>query len=282
MNTKFKPLLIELNEQLSFLDAENEDVIVKCEKAIQIIIKSIEKLKKLFIKSNTKSQDFEIHFFKNIKPQFTSKLIYYNMILNIEIQTPHGGERITKKYLNKELKKLKCYFDNNIDFYNYHRIGSAFLDYKYFVRGNYDVKLRLDSLYFEADQSFSTWYDFKVAEILAYDLIQIYLETKLQKLNKHREPDKSQHEPKGKLVWTAKKVALIELLFALHSEGVFNNGAADLKDIAAYFEQIFEVDLGQYRRAFLEIKARKSERTKFLLTLSEKLIHRMDSSDDLI
>ena len=84
------------------------------------------------------------------------------------------------------------------------------------------------------------------------------------------------------MTWTSPKVALIELMYALHTEGVFNNGAADLKDIAEYFEHVFEIDLGQYRRAFLEIRARKSDNTKFLTTLNDVLLKRMENSDEVI
>jgi hypothetical protein len=94
--------------------------------------------------------------------------------------------------------------------------------------------------------------------------------------------EKSQRKPNVKMMWTAPKVSLIELLYALHSEGVFNNGAADLKDIAEYLEYIFEIDLGQYRRTFHEIRARKLDRTKFIITLNETLLKRMDNSDELL
>mgnify|MGYP000703370779 CR=1 FL=1 len=94
--------------------------------------------------------------------------------------------------------------------------------------------------------------------------------------------EKSQRKPNVKLTWTGSKVALIELIYALHTEGVFNNGAADLKDIAEYFEHTFEIDLGQYRRVFLEIRARKNDRTKFLTTLNDSLQKRMENSDDII
>jgi hypothetical protein len=40
--------------------------------------------------------------------------------------------------------------------------------------------------------------------------------------------------------------------------------------------------LGQYRRAFLEIRARKSEKTKFLTSLNHQLLKRMDNLDELI
>ena len=282
MNPKINLLLTNLNEQLNFTDLEIDDPILRSENAINIIITSIEKLKVNFEKEKIKSQEQEINFFKNIKPRFTSKLIYYNAIYKIETKKPHGGERIIKKYLNNELDKLKRYFDNNLDFYRYYRTGSNYLDIKYFTRGKFDIKMALDSFYFEADHTFSTSHDFKVAKILAHDLIQVYLEDKLLIMENRDPKEKSQVNPKVKQNWTGSKVALIELLYALHTEGVFNNGASDLKDVAEYFENIFNIDLGQYHRAFLEIRMRKSDQTKFLNALKEKLVKRMENTDDML
>lgn len=282
MNSKINLLLTNLNEQINFIDLEIDNPINKCEKAIEIILISITNLKKAIQKNNFKSVSEEIDFFKNIKPRFTSKLIYYNAIFKIETKKPHGGERILKKYLNNELYKLKRYFDNNLDFYKYYRTGSNYLDHKYFTRGKFDIKLALDSFYFEVDHSFSTSHDFKVAKIMAHDLIQVYLEDKLLMMENREPKEKSQGNPKVKQTWTGSKVALIELLYALHTEGVFNNGASDLKDVAEYFENIFNIDLGQYHRAFLEIRMRKSDQTKFLNALKEKLVKRMENTDDLL
>jgi hypothetical protein len=173
LNIKINKLFSDLNEQLNFTDLEIDDPIQRSESAINIIVNSIEKLKYNFEKEKVKSVEYEIDFFKNIKPKFTSKLIYYNAIFKIETKKPHGGERIIKKYLNNELDKLKRYFDNNLDFYKYYRTGSNYLDHKYFTRGKFDVKLALDSFYFEVDHTFSTSHDFKVAKIMAHDLIQV-------------------------------------------------------------------------------------------------------------
>lgn len=281
MNSKSILLLAKLNEQLNFTDIEIDDPMQRSESAINIIINAIEKLKIIFEKEKSKSQEQEIDFFKNVKPKFTSKLIYYNTIYKIESKMPHGGERVVKKYLNNELEKLKRYFDSNLDFYRYYRTGSNYLDNKYFTRGKFDVKLALDSFYFEADHTFSTSHDFKVAKIMAHDLIQVYLEDKLLVLDKKDPKEKAQANPKTKQTWTGSKVALIELLYALHTEGVFNNGTSDLKDIAEYFENVFNIDLGQYHRAFLEIRMRKSDQTKFLNALKEKLTKRMENTDEL-
>jgi len=66
-------------------------------------------LRVLIQKSNFKSEEEEIQFFKEIKPQFTSKIIYYNTIFNIEMKKPNGGTRVLKKYYNNELVKLKAF-----------------------------------------------------------------------------------------------------------------------------------------------------------------------------
>lgn len=124
---------------------------------------------------------------------------------------------------------------------------------------------------------FSTSYDFKVARILANDLIQLYLENQIIMIENKDSCEKSQRKPNIKMTWTSSKVPLIELIHASHTEGVFNNGAADLKDIAECFEHIFEIDLGQYRRAFLGIRARKTYKAKFISTLNNALLKRMES-----
>ena len=280
MSSKINSLLTNLNDQLSFINLEIDNESTRCERAIEVILKTIKALKIVVKKTKFKTDAEEIKFFKEIKPQFTSKLIYYNTIFKIEMKKPNGGNRIVKKYYNNELVKLKAFFDNELEFYRYYRSRSTYLDHKYFLRSRFDIKMSLDSYYFEADTSFSTSHDYKVAKILANDLIQLYLENNLVLIGNKDNGEKSQRKPNLKMIWTSPKVALIELVYALHTEGVFNNGAADLKDIAEYFEHIFEIDLGQYRRTFLEIRTRKADRAKFLTTLNKGLLKRMEDTDE--
>ncbi|MFC4686796.1 RteC domain-containing protein [Epilithonimonas pallida] len=165
-------------------------------------------------------------------------------------------------------------------FYKYYRTKSTYLDYKYFVRGSFDIKQSLDNFYYEADPNFTTSHDFKIAKILVHDLLQLYLEDRLLTLDRKNHKLNTQRNPNAKLVWTGSKIALTELLYALQTEGVFNNGSADLKIIADFFEENLDIDLGQYRRSFLEIRARKENRTKFLDTLKNNLLKRMDDTDE--
>ena len=45
----------------------------------------------------------------------------------MKLKKPFGSPRILKKYYNKELDKLKLYFDNNLDFYK-HALKTRMLD----------------------------------------------------------------------------------------------------------------------------------------------------------
>lgn len=69
-------LLIELENQLEENQTIEDDPIKKFEVAIEYVVISLEKLKAFFKNYNLNNKQDEIYFFKEIKPQFTSKLIY--------------------------------------------------------------------------------------------------------------------------------------------------------------------------------------------------------------
>ncbi|STC93778.1 RteC protein [Chryseobacterium carnipullorum] len=71
------------------------------------------------------------------------------------------------------------------------------------------------------------------------------------------------------LNWTASKTALIELIYALHSQAVFEGGNIDLKVIAKTFGQTFNIDLGDFYHTYIELKAAKSTVQNSLITLKK-------------
>ena len=152
----------------------------------------------------------EIDFFRNIKPQFAAKLIYYNDIYNIETNKPFSSKKAIRKFYNAELTKLETYFTENLDFYKYYRTGNRNLDNKYFIRGKHDLRHTLDSFYFQADHRFSTSHDYKVARIQANDTIKIYLETEISKLENKEDPNTVLLPNRKTQKWTGSKVGLIE------------------------------------------------------------------------
>ena len=275
MDKFYNETLSKLETSINELEIDVDCFILRIEAVIDIILKSLSEIKGYVLKRGFKNIDEEIHFFKYQKPAVVSKLIYYNAIYKIETKKPYGTRPIGK-YLSKELKKLKRFFDNNLEFYKYYRNNNSFLDEKLFVRGKHDIKLCLDTYYFQSDQSFSTSHDYKVAKIMANDLIQVYIEDQLYK-NMEQE-DRLTDLPK--LNWTGSKASLIELIYSLHYQAVFDNGSNDIRVVAQYFESTFDIDLGNFYQTYLELRTRKMNRTKFLDALREELIRRMDEQDE--
>ncbi|WP_448669802.1 RteC domain-containing protein [Chryseobacterium koreense] len=273
MNKFYSETLHKLETSINELEIEADDCsIERIEAIIQLIIQTLSDLKQFVLKRGFKNTDEEIHFFKHQKPVIVAKLIYYNSIYKIETKKPNGAKPI-RKYLNEELNKLKRFFDNNLEFYKYYRTNNSFIDDKLFIRGKYDIKLSLDTVYFETDHRFSTVADYKAAKILANDLIQVYIEDQLNN-NNQKKPYNS-----FSLNWEESKTALTELIYALHSQGTFGN--ADIITIAKTFESTFNISLGDFYHTFMELKARKINRTKFLDSLRDALIKKMDEEDEM-
>ena len=269
MDKFYNETLYKLEAEIKDFEIENGCLIKRAESVIHIIIQCLSKIKAYVLKNGFKNIDEEIYFFKTQKPTIVSKLIYYNAIYKIETKKPND-RKANRQYLNEELVKLKRFFENNLEFYRYYRTNNSFIDEKLFVRGKHDIKLSLDTFYFETDHRFSTSHDYKVAKIIANDLIQVYIENQLNNTNQKN----SNGSP---LNWTANKTALIELIYALHARGVF--GSTDLKVIAKTFESTFNIVLGDFYHTFMELKFRKKNRTKFLDSLKESVIRKMDEQD---
>lgn len=270
-NEKISELEIAIDE----VEIETDCSLARLETVIHIVLKCLSELKEYVLKRGFKNTNEEIRFFKYQKPVIVAKLIYYNAIYKIETKKPYGTKPI-RKYLNKELKKLKRFFDNNLDFYKYYRSNNSFLDDKYFLRGKLDIQLCVDTGHFQSDMTFSTSHDYKVAKIIANDLIQVYIEDQLYRNTEHEKLDKDL----PRLNWTGSKASLIELIYALHYQRVFDNGNNDIREIARYFESAFGIDLGNFYQTYLELRNRKMNRTKFLDALREELIRRMDEQDE--
>ena len=273
MENLYNEVLYKLNDELNDYDHGEDYPIQSCETIIIIILKALSDLKTIVLNRGFKNIDEEIYFFKYQKPVIVAKLIYYNAVFKLETKKPTETKAI-KKVLNKELAKLKGFFNSNLEFYKYYRTNNSFIDDKLFLRGKHDLKLSLDTVYFESDHRFSTSHDFKVAKIIANDQIQIYIEKQLYNLkNGNKIENKS-------LNWTGSKTALTELVYALYSQGVFDNGNADIKGIAKTLERVFNIDLGDFYHTFMELSSRKINRTKFIDSLRDSLLKKMDEKEE--
>jgi len=273
--------LDEIEKQIKQIERDEKNEIAKSTRILKFLESKLAELKKFIVKYDFKSEEEEILFFKEIKPKIVSKLIYYMSVHKIEINRPKGSCSTIETYLLKELDLLKHFFDCNIEMYHYFRTGGTNFDKIYFLRNrDADIPLNIACFFFERDVRFSTVYDYKIAQIMANDLLELYIKSQLVKLKEISETGQEVHTMlKTRETWTASKTDLVELIYALDAAKCINHGNINLKALASYFENIFNVCIGDKYRIYLEIRERKGSHTQFLDRLKDKLTERIDEAN---
>jgi len=79
----------------------------------------------------------------------------------------------------------------------------------------------------------------------------------------------------NQIQWTDNKTALVEFIYALNATGSINNWRSEIRELAAFFEQAFNIRLTDIYRTCLEIKIRSTP-TKFIDNLKAALLSKMD------
>jgi len=279
MPMDFEILLKELHSNLKEIKNQNPDIILQANLAIMECRNTLSLMSRMVSTSCFINEKDEINFFKRIKAQPLSQLIYFSEIRSIEIQFPKANVTDQKKYLEYKIRKANKFFNYNIEFIQYVKNNNIHYDALYFTRKNYNTLNITDTKNYYRAPEFSTSHDILIAKVKGFNLIISYLRNRLHNLLNPNAPIQDIHK-KSRLKWTSSKVALTELIYALHSSGAINSGAVDLRELATVAERIFNVELGDYYRTYLEIKMRKSGRTKFIDQLKNSLEDRIEKSDE--
>lgn len=188
-----------------------------------------------------------------------------------ESQLSKTSEKMQQKLIEKNRNKRHQFLVNHLDFVNYIEQGQTHLDICYFTR-NQSIQIMMmhtDDYFYDLD--FNTSHDLLLAKINAYKRFINCLENRS---NYYSKP--SSH---SKLKWTSSKVALTELIYALHHGRVINNGKLEIKEIAIELQKLFNFELGDFYKTYSEIRSRKNSRTKFLDELSYSLINEIEKND---
>ncbi|WP_281867689.1 RteC domain-containing protein [Flavobacterium sp. GSB-24] len=230
------------------------------------------------VQEGFKNEAEEIEFFRSIKPLILGKLIYYNKVFRIETICPVKDGQMYQKFFMNQLQQLKGQFKKCIfgsHFYRYYRSGRSDRDGEYFLRGKINYGDGLNSYVFEIDHRFSTYYDYKMAQIIANELIYNYLLTKIKPEGSSSSLLQSPDSTKD-IFWTDSKNALIELIYALHASGVISHGTIGIRKITLVFQILFRISLGDVHHSFHRMKDRAGARTSFLDHLKSSLEQYMD------
>jgi len=158
------------------------------------------------------------------------------------------------------------------------RHNSTYLDEKYFIRGQYDIELYMDTFIYDSDPHFCTSHDYKVSKIYANDLLIIFLKTQISNLDRKENSNGIKlHSPnKSSLTWSLSKTDCVELIYGLYQIKAINKGNVDLRDVAEHFEKHFNIQIGDLRKMLLQIKERKTNPTKFIDSLKAAVLEKLE------
>lgn len=259
--------------RLQDAEYQEHDLLTRLEICIKACEESLLELRQWVTDNSFPDQASEIYFFKRVKPVIMARYIYYYKIYRLHIGYFHGNGWLRKERLHLVIREIGCFLADNKAFCEYYRTGNVHNDELYFLRGRYDWKICPDTNHF--DMVFSTSADGKLAELLAQELFLKYVE---QLLNPpaDEEKDDAATPASSSLQCTATITEIVELGYALHASGFFNNGKATIKEIMNFLEEVLKVDLGKYYDTFLQIRERKKNVTKFLDRLKAALLQAID------
>ena len=279
MKEEIEKILEQVEVDISEIDLYGYDI-------IETSLSMVHRLQAVLNDLRTKIQSYvfstkedEILFFKTQKPEILGRLLFFYKIYRLETKCPNGSNDVIRSYINRELDNLTYFFNRNLDFYQYYRSHSTIYDEYYFIRGKADLRLCTDSAQFDKDPNFSTGYDYKVAKIISNEMLRIYLNKRIVKLETDNQiEDNLQKCLKYPFRFTGKKVFLIELGYSLASSGDFNNGNVEIKEMMNFLSTVCQIDLGDYYAAYIAMKERKN-RTAYLHHLIDCLTKRMGEDD---
>ncbi|AEV98749.1 hypothetical protein A4D02_09380 [Niastella koreensis] len=277
----FDALIQSWKLRLQDAEAHETKLPARMETCIRVCEESLLELRQWVMEHSFPCRECEIYFFKQVKPVIKARYIYYQKIHRLHTGYFNGSGLLEKERLEKELRELAQYFTDNDQFFSYYRNGYTHHDELFFVRGQYDWKICPEVNHF--DDLFSTSFDGKLAELMAYELLMKYVDGMLNPSCKLTEPatvTPSRSVAVSRLQCTASVTDIVELGYALHAKGFFNDGKASIRDVMTFLSTMLQKDLHYYSRLFFQIQERKSNVTKYLDELKAGLTRYIDQLDE--
>ncbi|SFS83982.1 RteC protein [Zhouia amylolytica] len=281
MGGKFNSIINGFMEKLNDIGTDKRINLKKANEGIHLCNNALFLLKGMVEKQGFNSVDEEIYFFKQVKSEPLGYLVYFTEVRSCQLRLPKLGFHHQLSFLKKRIRRINKFFNRNWDFVHYMEQELTYLDHQYFTRENQIFPLYALPEACYLDPTFFTSHDMLWARIKGMNSYARYIKNLIQQIEDLHKNNGVSTAFDKKLQWTASKTALTELIYALHSGQVINDGQEDLKNIANTFEMLFDVKLDNIYKTYSEIKARKGSRARFLEELQFRLNHRMDQDDQL-
>ena len=270
MKEFFFALLSEVESSLDVLNSGNVNVLELAEKATVVLYQAIAKLKE-FVRDYEFKDGEEILFFKEMKPQLCSKLLFYKSLWRIESFRPRGHKEVVKQYLLKEIDGIYAFHEKHKFIYQYYVTGATHFDEVFFVRGKCPLQMcEVDS----SDDFFTTLCDMKFAELQANESLLNYLQNEINLLDNLKTLPLSFN-----LKWVFPKRALVQLIYALYAKHCFGEKTT-IKEITDWLEATLDIDLKDVYHTYKDFKERTLNPVNFLEELQEALLKKIEADEN--
>lgn len=233
-----------------------------------------------FIKTvEFKNEKEEIHFFKYVKPKFLSRSYYYSVLTYTYSHMPAGDRKTKINFIKKVIKKNNSFISENQRFFSYYKLKQHSEDHIYFLKSAKYLPLYPD-FSFEASNNFNNINSTILSKLIAYEEVNDCLSSIIDSLLSPYKPLEHQIHLEEKsaypIKWCGSKAELTELLYAVHSNGNF--GEVAINKVMETFEDVLQVNMGNYYRNFLDLSMRKKSRTPYLDNITKSLEKKFDDS----
>lgn len=273
--SQWEELYQSFTEKMNTIKESGNGVIDISQKVMELCLNFLATLKKLVVEHGFSTPEEEINFFKRQKPRFHSQLIFYSKVFNIELKKPIGAKNVIDEYYQKHLLKIRLFFENHIETYQYYRSNSTMLDEQYFLRQHAPAHNVYHHRFPDIDPIFTTDKDYMFSQIIASELLSHFLQDAIAKLHQEA-PKPGSTEDERVLLWTDSKVGFVEFVYAAKAKGCFNNGTATLTFLFDKLGKAFGVGNINSSRIFQEIIGRQKGFTVWTDQLKESLLRFID------
>lgn len=268
---RYSHVIFELENDLKQIAAVSGHPLNTANLSIRRCRAALVELKQMVLARGFPDKPSEIRFFKEIKPQVCSKLIYYQAVFGMESIRPGLDHESLKKYFQRQQKRILKYMKKNSGNVQYYRCGHRYLDEKYFLRYNEEIPLEVKDSLSLLDGDFFTWHDQTFSNIMANELLIEYIKNEMEKPG-HPARD---NFPKPHLSWTGNKIDLYEMIYSIYFAGSVNNGKVTIKNLVQAFEWLFDTELQRGIYKTQDELVKRADPVKYLSQLVDTLRRRI-------
>ncbi len=266
----------ELLSKLQELD-DHYDPLNLTDPRLKIITETVDQIKEKLKSHVFANTEDEVYYFKFVLAPTLALHTYYADKIEWDRIIRLGSPECRYRFHERVYTQAENFRKMHGTFLNYIRDGRKGLDHVYFLRTESKISDDSNNMAYIIDPSSPPFYCGVLATWIAYTKMELELKKAVRE-----DPERPIQMKRGirKLRWTGKQIELVELGYALHATGSFNDGKANLKDIFEFFEEAFEVDPGNTSRLFQDMLRRQTGYTTYLDMMIAKLHKRIDDIEN--